>query len=59
MLSKEDIIEKSRELGFADIGFTTAEPFKEQVEVLNSRKEKYSWKDVGNLLILVINQFFS
>ncbi len=43
MISKVDIIEKSKELGFVDIGFTTVKPFIEQVELLNSRQEEYLW----------------
>ncbi|MBN1800029.1 MAG: epoxyqueuosine reductase [Candidatus Lokiarchaeota archaeon] len=43
MVSKGDIIEKSKELGFADIGFTTVKPFIEQVDLLNSRQEEYAW----------------
>jgi len=43
MISKKAIIEKAFELGFEDIGFTTADPFKSQIEILNSRKEEYSW----------------
>ncbi|MCP4553619.1 MAG: hypothetical protein GY834_16605 [Bacteroidetes bacterium] len=41
MLSKIEIREKTTELGFADIGFTTAEPFTSQKEILESRKEEY------------------
>lgn len=43
MLSKSQIIDKTYELGFADIGFTNAEPFKSQVQVLQSRREEYAW----------------
>ncbi|MFC1820517.1 epoxyqueuosine reductase [Thermodesulfobacteriota bacterium] len=41
MLSKKEIIEKSAELSFADIGFTTVEPFTSQKEILEDRKELY------------------
>ncbi|MBU3914269.1 HEAT repeat domain-containing protein [bacterium] len=41
MVSKEEIRNKAMELGFADIGFTTAEPFTSQKEILDSRKEEY------------------
>ncbi len=41
MLTKKDVIEKSNELGFQDIGFTTAEPFDTQIERLQDRKEAY------------------
>lgn len=43
MLTKSDVINKAHELGFADVGFTTAEVFESQVEVLESRKELYRW----------------
>ena len=42
MLNKIEIIEKARALGFDEIGFTTAEPFKSQREVLDKRKEAYN-----------------
>ena len=43
MLTKDALIEKSRELGFVDIGFTTAEVFESQQEVLRERHELYAW----------------
>ncbi|MCB2186877.1 MAG: HEAT repeat domain-containing protein [Deltaproteobacteria bacterium] len=43
MRTKEDVIAKARELGFADIGFTTAEPFTRQQEILRERDEGYAW----------------
>lgn len=43
MLTRDDIIEKSRELGFEDIGFTTAQGFDDQRRILLERKEEYSW----------------
>jgi epoxyqueuosine reductase len=43
MISKRSIIEKARELGFEDTGFTTAEPFESQRELLRSRDEEYRW----------------
>ncbi|MBI5585571.1 MAG: epoxyqueuosine reductase [Deltaproteobacteria bacterium] len=43
MLSKIELIEKACECGFADIGFTTAEPFPEQREILQERRESYEW----------------
>ena len=42
-LSKEEIIEQAHKLGMADIGFTTAEAFSSQDEILGSRKESYEW----------------
>ena len=42
-ITKEDIIKKANELGFEDIGFTRAEPFDSQVEILKEREEEYAW----------------
>lgn len=42
MLTKSQITAQSEQLGFADIGFTTAESFDSQKEVLHARKEAYS-----------------
>lgn len=48
MLSKEMVIARALELGFDDIGFTSAERFNTQDEILQSRKEAYTWlKDAG------------
>jgi epoxyqueuosine reductase len=43
MLSKQEIIEKARECGFEDAGFTTAEPFSSQRALLEERREEYGW----------------
>ena len=43
MLEKSHVVEKALEIGFEDIGFTTAEPFEEHREVLLSRQEEYAW----------------
>jgi epoxyqueuosine reductase len=51
MSLKEKIIERAHELGFEDIGFTTAEPFDSQKEILNSRKDEYSWLIKGGTQI--------
>jgi len=42
-MRKVELIKKAEELGFEDIGFTLAEPFDSQREILISRKEEYSW----------------
>jgi len=48
MVSKQAIIDRAHELGFEDVGFTTAEPFAAQDDVLRSRQEAYAWlKEVG------------
>ncbi len=43
MITKNEIIGKAHECGFADIGFTTAEPFPEQRKILEERREGYEW----------------
>ncbi|MGE5405908.1 MAG: epoxyqueuosine reductase [Candidatus Saccharibacteria bacterium] len=48
MLNKEAIIDEAYRLGFVDIGFTTAEPFKSHKEALDEREASYSWtRDKG------------
>ncbi|MCP4755545.1 MAG: epoxyqueuosine reductase, partial [Proteobacteria bacterium] len=48
MLSKTEVVEKAKELGFDEIGFTTAEPFEAQIQVLEERKEGYAqFKNAG------------
>ena len=43
MLTKNDIISKAQTLDFEDIGFTTADPFDSQKDVLISRQKDYQW----------------
>lgn len=43
MLSKQQIIDEALRIGFDDVGFTTAEPFNSQKDILLSRLESYSW----------------
>jgi len=43
ILTKDNIIIEALKLGFDDIGFTTAEPFNSQKEVLMFRHEEYNW----------------
>jgi epoxyqueuosine reductase len=45
MLTKEAIIKKGQELGFEDVGFTTAEPFHEHKKLLLTMEEEYGWTD--------------
>jgi epoxyqueuosine reductase len=47
MVDVEQVKAKAAELGFADIGFTSAEPFSHQRKVLKERREEYAW--VSNL----------
>ncbi len=42
MITKKDVIEKATELGFKDIGFTTADPFNSQKDILEERREGYN-----------------
>jgi len=41
MISKNELIEKAYECGFGDIGFTTADPFDSQKELLQERQKYY------------------
>jgi len=43
MINKNDIIEKAYECGFGDIGFTTADSFDSQRELLQKRQKEYEW----------------
>ena len=43
MVGKKEIIEKAREYGFEDTGFTTAAPFEAQRAYLEERREEYAW----------------
>jgi len=51
MLSKTDVIDKAYALGFDEIGFTTAEPFVKQKEILLERKEGYAHLQRDNHLV--------
>ena len=43
MVSKATVIAKALELGFADVGFTTADPFESHQEILASRRASYGF----------------
>jgi len=47
VLTRNDIIEKALSLGFADAGFTTAEPFGGQREYLRVHQDEYGWMERG------------
>jgi len=48
MLSKQAIMDRALALGFDDAGFTTADPFRTQDEILRERENGYAWlKQVG------------
>jgi epoxyqueuosine reductase len=52
MISKQDIIRSAQENGFADIGFTTAEPFDSHREFLEAHREAYGWAEEAGLSLL-------
>ncbi|PKL41406.1 MAG: epoxyqueuosine reductase [Spirochaetae bacterium HGW-Spirochaetae-1] len=52
MIKKADIITKAKELGFDDIGFTTAEPFTEHRRILSGRMEEYGWAESAGLQLM-------
>jgi len=43
MISRNDVISMAHACGFGDIGFTTADPFASQKQILQERQEKYAW----------------
>jgi epoxyqueuosine reductase len=49
MITKQDIINEARRLQFADIGFTTADPFESQKEYLLKSQERYGWAEALGL----------
>ncbi|GAB6155213.1 4Fe-4S double cluster binding domain-containing protein [Desulfosporosinus burensis] len=52
MITKREVIDQARKLGFDDVGFTTADAFEAQQKVLSDRQENYSWlKEKGMDLI--------
>ena len=52
MLTKETITEKGRELGFEDVGFTTADPFDEHKRLLQEMSAEYAWAEAVGLDLL-------
>jgi epoxyqueuosine reductase len=52
MISRETIIEQGRRLGFADIGFTTADPFTEHRKFLADRQQEYGWAEAVGLALM-------
>ncbi len=48
-LTREDIIAKACELGFEDVGFTTAEPFGTHLDFLKDREDEYGWAEATGL----------
>lgn len=45
MITRQNIIDKAKELGFEDIGFTGAEPFTSQLEFLRNPDARYGWTE--------------
>ncbi len=52
MISREDIIKKGLELGFEDVGFTTAEPFEDHKKLLLSMQDDYGWAEQAGLNLI-------
>lgn len=52
MLTREEIIDKGKMLGFEDIGFTDAAPFHEHRQMLSEMTEEYGWADAVGLNLL-------
>ena len=52
MLTKQEIIAEAMRLGFADIGFTSAEPFASQKEYLLAHQEEYGWTEAVGFSLL-------
>jgi epoxyqueuosine reductase len=52
MITKQEIIAEAMRLGFADIGFTDAEPFASQKEYLLVHQEEYGWAEAVGFSLL-------
>ncbi|HON58757.1 MAG TPA: 4Fe-4S double cluster binding domain-containing protein [Smithella sp.] len=52
MITKQDVIAEAKKLKFADIGFTTAEPFVSQRDYLLGSQEGYEWAEQLGLGLL-------
>jgi epoxyqueuosine reductase len=52
MITRENIIEEARRLGFGDAGFTTAEPFESHRQCLRDRQEEYGWAESVGLALM-------
>ena len=49
MITRDEIRDRAMALGFIDAGFTTAEPFDRQRELLLARQEEYGWAQKAGL----------
>jgi hypothetical protein len=52
MIAKSDIIKAAYEHGFEDVGFTTADPFRDHKQLLLDRREEYEWAEAAGLELL-------
>ncbi len=52
MITEKQIIDKALELGFADAGFTTADPFDSHREFLREREDEYGWTEKAGLALM-------
>jgi len=52
MFTKQDVVAEARKLQFADVGFTTAEPFDSQKEYLLKSQQEYGWAEQLGLGLL-------
>jgi epoxyqueuosine reductase len=52
MITRENIVEEALRIGFADAGFTTAEPFESHREFLRARQEEYGWAEQAGLALM-------
>jgi epoxyqueuosine reductase len=52
MIRRSDIVDKAYALGFGDVGFTSADPFDSQREVLRERRVYYNWAQESGLDLL-------
>jgi epoxyqueuosine reductase len=43
MITKQDVIDKAREIGFADVGICDASPFADHQKILDERRDQYDW----------------
>ncbi len=51
MQLKDEIINITHTLGFADVGFASAEPFTTQAKILSERKEMYDWAEGKGIML--------
>jgi len=52
MISKDTVIQAARDCGFADVGFTTAEPFDDHRRYLADHQQEYGWAEAVGLALL-------